>query len=1687
MSKKNKKLDLFNSNSSDSIFKNNKNISLKKKTPNLFGTPLKSSDWIKSFKKSNKKNHTQEKNISKKSKKSKLIRVQEKDLLNKGKGETDYLIPQEKRVKIISIYESDPPQFDVEIIPFKSKVTLKPEKILEGEDPLHMNGQIIDKEDINKYNFDYCGLKNRKDVNDPYFKPFFLTEQQESYDIIQNNPGIPDTEPILKDDPGFYYKIDKYLSGNGGDCDYNVPDRRKINFHTCNMTKQGGIKLYRYQKLVTEYISPETPYRGLLVYQGLGSGKTILSISVLSNFIKREPDRTIIVVTPPGLRQNFEMELNKFSPFELFGQEIGKEVEEEIMKKIKNGNNDKIEQERKKIFRKYWEKRIAIYSYEELANRLQRRRVSGKLENNSTLWKENILDKCLEKGISNITGEDNRKVGVCRGTTLSKDSKKVCPTLPEKLCDAKDKKFLDTDEFPSLENTLIIIDEAHKLINPNKDDSIYAPIILRAIRRANDIRVLLLTATPIDKKPFELGILLNLLKNKNSQTRFPEVIDENGILNLEETEKKFNETFTKLENGVIVPANKNMFLNNCKGLVSYYNTELDLTKFAKRLYEPDQNALMSDEILKRWRKERNKEIKLLENKKLPLSCYNTDICDKNRKLSDFDASRITEIRKNTKDLDKHSTKIALALKNINDNYSLGKQFVYSYWDNEGVMALSEALKLNGWYQYDADNLVNEYIENCGTKRDRSIIREKGWEPKLKKKIPERKSFITMGKLTNEKWREAVVKAIFNRKENYLGKEINLLIVNRKYSEGISLKNMRVCHILEPPVSESLKEQIVGRCIRDCSHTDLPFKDWNVKIYNYYSTISKEEEGIFKRKEIKTQEGVLEDKIKEMIKEQKIKDLYEGPLRTPEGTLLNEDKVRECLNKYDKCLDNIKDLKDTNKEEYEKRHNKCLRKKNECITNSKIRNGQSPGGIEMEDVKNVNKYDYINNWFLKKEGLINEKYSEDKETFKIRDEIEQGIANLEKMTDKMEVLVDDIPKTITPLNVNQSIINKKKIREDIIKIVEGELPFNKKIDNLTEILTNLSVLPDKEKESMQKEIKHYIENFKRKMLDNMLQEKLSKKELEEAIKKSKEYDLKKGDFCIYTPNKKRVEILEVKPGFPYYYLVQFTDGSERYTTIERLEKNIHLYGGNLSSDNVSSITDPNKMNKSQLREKLIELGVDKKEAYSYNKTNSVKKLKELLKITCSKRNPPPPCQDGYYPKITNKGEECCFKEKKNTKKKKSGDNFKSKKKVNNDYSGICNIKDTVNPEGSCNNIDFCQWNQTENKCIEVGTDKSLSITASKNSRQSSDFLKMLKESAIDCVVFKNANEKDLKCYRPELPKGYLKKEEMKKDKINKNISQEFAKFQDYQELDCSQLQKKECIKERKCYYKDPNVFAGAVGIDTGCKKLPIDNINCHILNHSKDECNKMSHLCEWKGISDFDLPLLIPRDNCEFIYNKNMRNAKNAIMLGFKEEGNNNYSGNSEKVYTLENKTEEVLENRINNYLDKLGNNIPYQDIDKILTNLTHIFYEYSIIRNRLSLVTDRIEEYKQNNLEIWDVNLNNKFFNLLNTTKLKPPPNIKIIMGSDILCEGCPVINLKKLSSIDRIQYALKLNNKKNDYYIRTDEELYKQHQWSIPIKELLQNGYYEQKIIVTGLEISVTFETQGNNLSKIYVEYKNK
>jgi superfamily II DNA or RNA helicase len=57
-------------------------------------------------------------------------------------------------------------------------------------------------------------------------------------------------------------------------------DEEDKNVDLCLARTGPGRELLPYQKLVRDYLLAETPYRGLLVYHGLGSGKTCSAISV---------------------------------------------------------------------------------------------------------------------------------------------------------------------------------------------------------------------------------------------------------------------------------------------------------------------------------------------------------------------------------------------------------------------------------------------------------------------------------------------------------------------------------------------------------------------------------------------------------------------------------------------------------------------------------------------------------------------------------------------------------------------------------------------------------------------------------------------------------------------------------------------------------------------------------------------------------------------------------------------------------------------------------------------------------------------------------------------------------------------------------------------------------------------------------------------------------------------------------------------------------------------------------------------------------------------------------------------------------------------------------------------------------------------------------------------------------------
>jgi len=82
-------------------------------------------------------------------------------------------------------------------------------------------------------------------------------------------------------------------------------------FDACKKLGAGAgaqVEMYEYQKFVREYVRQAAPYRGLLVYHGLGSGKTCSAIAAAEALFSVSRKR-IIVMTPSSLRYNFVREI----------------------------------------------------------------------------------------------------------------------------------------------------------------------------------------------------------------------------------------------------------------------------------------------------------------------------------------------------------------------------------------------------------------------------------------------------------------------------------------------------------------------------------------------------------------------------------------------------------------------------------------------------------------------------------------------------------------------------------------------------------------------------------------------------------------------------------------------------------------------------------------------------------------------------------------------------------------------------------------------------------------------------------------------------------------------------------------------------------------------------------------------------------------------------------------------------------------------------------------------------------------------------------------------------------------------------------------------------------------------------------------------------------------------------------
>ena len=70
--------------------------------------------------------------------------------------------------------------------------------------------------------------------------------------------------------------------------------------------KQKSFSLMVHQQIVRDYMNVYSPYRGLLLYHGLGAGKTCASIGIAEGL---KDVKQVIIMTPASLRMNYVSEL----------------------------------------------------------------------------------------------------------------------------------------------------------------------------------------------------------------------------------------------------------------------------------------------------------------------------------------------------------------------------------------------------------------------------------------------------------------------------------------------------------------------------------------------------------------------------------------------------------------------------------------------------------------------------------------------------------------------------------------------------------------------------------------------------------------------------------------------------------------------------------------------------------------------------------------------------------------------------------------------------------------------------------------------------------------------------------------------------------------------------------------------------------------------------------------------------------------------------------------------------------------------------------------------------------------------------------------------------------------------------------------------------------------------------------
>ena len=188
-------------------------------------------------------------------------------------------------------------------------------------------------------------------------------------------------------------------------------------------------------------------------------------------------------------------------------------------------------------------------------------------------------------------------------------------------------------------------------------------------------------------------------------------------------------------------------------------------------------------------------------------------------------------------LGKYSPKFATIITNLLDEEKVGCHLIYSQFRSvEGIELLTVAMNANGFTRF---NIAKDDSGKWTIDVDKEAVREgkpmyalyTGTESSEEREII-RNFFNSNWELVPSRIIRKIQKLRKSENRNIMGDYVKVFMITASGAEGISLRNTRYVHIVEPHWHPVRIEQVIGRARRICSHQELPQELRTVEVYMY---------------------------------------------------------------------------------------------------------------------------------------------------------------------------------------------------------------------------------------------------------------------------------------------------------------------------------------------------------------------------------------------------------------------------------------------------------------------------------------------------------------------------------------------------------------------------------------------------------------------------------------------------------------------------------------------------------------------------------------------------------------------------------------------------------------------------------------------------------------------------------------